>query len=138
MFTVDLFADITFNSVTIMIWTMVEPGTYLIAACMPSLRPLKQKLFPNFHFTSAVATKYKSTGAKGSWGQSSNGQNQIFRKREIDVHTSKLSQDEASLTNSTSGFNLNTHGYLELDDLHDGSQTIPSTTPKQDQENNIV
>ncbi|KAF2464529.1 uncharacterized protein BDR25DRAFT_155204, partial [Lindgomyces ingoldianus] len=41
-FTTDLFADPTYNCVATMTWTTVEPGVYLMAACMPSLRPLKR------------------------------------------------------------------------------------------------
>ncbi|MCJ1284086.1 hypothetical protein MMC26_003417 [Xylographa opegraphella] len=34
------FVDGTWSSTILMIWTLVEPGIYLIAACLPSLRPL--------------------------------------------------------------------------------------------------
>ena len=39
-FKVDLFSDPTFLVVDTMTWTCVEPGVYLIAATLPSLRPL--------------------------------------------------------------------------------------------------
>lgn len=44
----DIFADITFNAVGTMTWTLVEPGVYLIAATIPSLRPLIRYFFKGF------------------------------------------------------------------------------------------
>lgn len=44
-FRTDLFADVTFQTVVPMTWTLVEPGVYLIAATLPSLRPLVRYLF---------------------------------------------------------------------------------------------
>lgn len=44
-FQIDLFADVTFNSVGTMTWTLIEPGVYLIAATLPSLRPLIRYFF---------------------------------------------------------------------------------------------
>ncbi|PSN64099.1 hypothetical protein BS50DRAFT_500190 [Corynespora cassiicola Philippines] len=37
---VDLFEDVTYNSVKTTSWTIIEPGMYLIAATTPTLRPL--------------------------------------------------------------------------------------------------
>ena len=39
-FRINLFDDITYNAVPLMSWTIIEPSMYLIAACIPSLRPL--------------------------------------------------------------------------------------------------
>ena len=44
-FRIDLFADVTYHSVETMTWTVVEPGVYLIAATLPSLRPLVRYVF---------------------------------------------------------------------------------------------
>lgn len=44
-FQIDMFADVTFHSVGTMTWTLVEPGVYLIAATLPSLRPLVKYFF---------------------------------------------------------------------------------------------
>ncbi|KAF2872721.1 hypothetical protein BDV95DRAFT_395790 [Massariosphaeria phaeospora] len=41
----NLFHDITYLSVTTTGWTIIEPGVYLIAATMPTLRPLLRKMF---------------------------------------------------------------------------------------------
>lgn len=40
-----MFADVTWYSVSTMTWTLVEPGVYLIAATLPSLRPLVRYVF---------------------------------------------------------------------------------------------
>ena len=49
-FQIDILADPTYQSVGIMAWTLVEPGVYLIAATLPSLRPLLQYLFKDVKF----------------------------------------------------------------------------------------
>ena len=41
----DAITDGTFSSVELMSWTIVEPGVYLIAASLPTLRPLVQRVF---------------------------------------------------------------------------------------------
>lgn len=46
-FRVNAFGDPTWASVLLIIWTTVEPGMYLIAACIPSLRPLLLHVFPS-------------------------------------------------------------------------------------------
>jgi len=53
-FTVDLFADPTFNVVQTMTWTCAEPGVYFIAACLPSLRPLARMVFEKVNITQAL------------------------------------------------------------------------------------
>ena len=39
-FTTDAVTDGTWASVNLMTWTVLEPGVYLIAACLPTYRPL--------------------------------------------------------------------------------------------------
>lgn len=39
-FNVPLAEDLSFHGARLVVWTTVEPGVYLIAACLPSLRPL--------------------------------------------------------------------------------------------------
>lgn len=40
----DTITDGTFSSAELISWTIVEPGVYLIAACLPTLRPLIQRV----------------------------------------------------------------------------------------------
>ena len=51
-FSRDAIRDGTFASADLMIWTVVEPGMYLIAACLVTFRPLL-KLFKGKHNTDA-------------------------------------------------------------------------------------
>ncbi|KAF2266750.1 hypothetical protein CC78DRAFT_458854 [Lojkania enalia] len=41
----DLFDDVTYESISTTSWTIIEPGSYLIAATMPTLRPLIRKIY---------------------------------------------------------------------------------------------
>lgn len=41
--------DFLFNSVSLAVWSTVEPGVAIFAACLAILRPLLRKIFPN-HF----------------------------------------------------------------------------------------
>ncbi|KAF4633433.1 hypothetical protein G7Y89_g4685 [Cudoniella acicularis] len=50
--TSDMALDITWYSVDDMSWCIVEPAMYLIASCLPSLRPLFKPLFKNINFGS--------------------------------------------------------------------------------------
>ena len=60
------FADPTFNSVVATEWTIAESGTYLIAACLPSMQPLWRalcrKVIASSHFH-----HFKTTGNKSTW-----------------------------------------------------------------------
>ncbi|KAL9587326.1 MAG: hypothetical protein Q9203_003554 [Teloschistes exilis] len=42
----DAFKDNTWRSVTLVAWSIIEPSMYLIAACLPNLRPLVSSLSP--------------------------------------------------------------------------------------------
>ncbi|KAH6680648.1 hypothetical protein B0J14DRAFT_634169 [Halenospora varia] len=46
-FVTPVFLDPAWNVVGLMIWTIAEPSSYLIAACLPVLRPLFGPLFKN-------------------------------------------------------------------------------------------
>ncbi|KAG8531953.1 uncharacterized protein KY384_003589 [Bacidia gigantensis] len=39
-FKINMFEDVTWDAVETMSWTLIEPGVYMIAATLPSLRPL--------------------------------------------------------------------------------------------------
>ena len=57
----DLVSDITWDSVPTMTWTTAEPSLYLIAACLPALRPLLKDF--------KKGTSIRSLGKRllGSW-----------------------------------------------------------------------
>ncbi|KAF2018075.1 hypothetical protein BU24DRAFT_461049 [Aaosphaeria arxii CBS 175.79] len=46
---VDLFNDITYYSISTTSWTIIEPGVYLMAATMPTLRPLVRHIFQKYN-----------------------------------------------------------------------------------------
>jgi len=70
------FQDPTYKCVPTMMYTVVEASTYLIASCMPALRPLKRHIFGEHSFTKAIESVFarpsqssrtdKSFGAKTS------------------------------------------------------------------------
>ncbi|KAF6218459.1 hypothetical protein HO133_005808 [Letharia lupina] len=53
----DAITDGTFSFVELMSWTIIEPGIYLVAACLPALRPLAQRIFKDSLLT-RLSTKW--------------------------------------------------------------------------------
>lgn len=53
----DAITEGTFSSVELMSWTIIELGIYHIAACLPALRPLAQRLFKDSLLT-RLSTKW--------------------------------------------------------------------------------
>lgn len=58
--TIDVFEDITWHGIEIMVWTTIEPGVYLIAACLPSLRSLIKDL-SKFLSIESIGTFFNTT-----------------------------------------------------------------------------
>jgi len=56
-FTVPLFADPTWDNVTVFAYSIAEPGTYFLAACFPTYRPLI-KYFGSERFRTTFNTRY--------------------------------------------------------------------------------
>lgn len=54
----DPLADATWISVTFLIWSIVEPGVYLIAACLPCYRPLIKFILEGSK--RAISTPYRA------------------------------------------------------------------------------
>ncbi|KAF6229653.1 hypothetical protein HO173_011299 [Letharia columbiana] len=52
----DAITDSTFSSVELMSWTIIKPGIYLIAACLPALGPLAQRIFKDSLLTRLSTT----------------------------------------------------------------------------------
>ncbi|KAI0099587.1 hypothetical protein GGR51DRAFT_535096 [Nemania sp. FL0031] len=71
----NLFLDPTYNSVELTIWTVCEPGVYLIAACLLVYRPLLDKL----GIFAAVRKVVNSTGGgrKGGLSGGNNGDHNV-------------------------------------------------------------
>lgn len=62
----DAITDGTFSSVELMSWTIIEPGIYLMAACLPSLRPLAQRIFKDT-ILARLSTKWTPKQSDGSY-----------------------------------------------------------------------
>ena len=56
----DLFSDVSFKCVTTMIWTIIEPGMYQIAATLPTLRPVLKKTVTSLSSLSLLS-RFSST-----------------------------------------------------------------------------
>lgn len=116
-FGTDLFADITFECVVGVSWTIVEAGVYVIAATLPSLRPLIQYTTTRLQ----LKTLYS---------------NLVDRY----THTSSANKcSDPSITNTRSGFtptttavatarnNAHLGGFVEID-----KQTVSSSKASQE------
>ena len=57
-----LLSDGTFISADLITWSLVEPGMYLIAACLPTLRPLFRELRSRSGGWNSVSKGSGSTG----------------------------------------------------------------------------
>lgn len=57
--------DSTYNSVILYQLVIAEGGTYLMASCMATLRPLKRRLLPNYSFTNLVDSGLKKFSIHG-------------------------------------------------------------------------
>ena len=72
----NLVSDITWDSVPTMTWTTAEPSLYLIAACLPALRPLLRDALQNTTFKNMTS---RLLGSKRSTNQS----NDVEMKKEL-------------------------------------------------------
>ncbi|MCJ1438932.1 hypothetical protein MMC27_008322 [Xylographa pallens] len=104
-FDTDLFADPTYNSVTTMTWTLVEPGVYLIASCLPSLRSLS-KYFKDAKL-SAMYSRLLGYGSRFS-----------SRRSTRDV---SLLGDKADMSSSTTGSRAR---YIPLGEVKQPSHNV--------------
>jgi hypothetical protein len=116
-FAVDLVSDPTYGSTRAMLWCVVEGGTYFLAACMPSLRPLKRIILKDTSFSSFMSVIYEriSTSTRTSFGQGSSG---VVKTTEIAMEV-KYVDAEGMSTSSTSRIDLRGTRISELDGSHD-------------------
>jgi hypothetical protein len=59
-----IFADPAWESVNLMCYTLAEPGTYFLAACFPTFRPLLRSV--STHVSSSVSRVFGSRQRLGS------------------------------------------------------------------------
>ncbi|KAF4632621.1 hypothetical protein G7Y89_g5501 [Cudoniella acicularis] len=68
--TTNSFEDGTWVAAELLIWIQVEPGAYLISACLPTLRPLLDKVAKTRFFKASKGTVSRVFGTKGSGNDS--------------------------------------------------------------------
>ena len=81
-------ADVTWNTTHALIWSIVEPCIGIISACLPTMRPLLRRLFPNCFTTNELgissSTSSMSRRAKGT--AYPGGSNGVKRHRDDNFH----------------------------------------------------
>lgn len=103
-FETDLFADVTYQSVVTMSWTLVEPGVYVIAATLPSLRPLVRYASNELKLETLYGTllhRYTRTSSAHKYSDSSLANTQI-----------KLAERQKSAV--PSGNSAHSAGFVEI------------------------
>lgn len=81
-FNADQIADGTFSTVGTVTWSSVEQGLGIVCACLPTLRPLFDRVFPSFRNATNTSSshalgnshnaqnEFSKNGAKTPWRQS--------------------------------------------------------------------
>jgi hypothetical protein len=113
-FAVDLVSDPTYGSTRAMLWCVIEGGTYFMAACMPSLRPLKRVILKGSSFSSLISGIYERVSGTSS-RQGSSG---VIKTTEIAMEV-KFVNAKGRSTASTSQLNLRENRMSDLEDAHD-------------------
>ncbi|CAI6339910.1 unnamed protein product [Periconia digitata] len=121
-FTIDLFADPTYNCIHTMIWTMVEPGVYLIAVSLPSLRPLKKRVpwVRDISFGSLISRATSWTGKSTnntSWLEPKMAaKNGVIRTTDIELKSSNFPIEEGGSMHSTARINPPFYSLADIDE----------------------
>ncbi len=89
------FTDPTYNAVELIIWTLAEPGIYLIAACLMTYRPLLDK----------VSSKIKTNINSGQ--QSSDRNSPSHRAENGYSHGHRSAKASQMAGYSSDGYNIN-------------------------------
>ncbi|KAI1820266.1 hypothetical protein F4861DRAFT_76473 [Xylaria intraflava] len=63
-YTINPFVDTTYNAVELEIWTVLEPGLYLISACLLVYRPLLEKIRTGITFVRNKVTTLRTSGPR--------------------------------------------------------------------------
>ncbi len=104
-FETDLFADVTYQSVVTMSWTLVEPGVYVIAATLPSLRPLVRYASNELKLKTLYGTllnRYTRTSSTHKYSDSS-------------MANTRINLTERQKSAGTSGNSAHSAGFVEID-----------------------
>jgi hypothetical protein len=112
----ELFRDPTFNCIPNYMYTIAEAGTYLIVACMPSLRPLKRHVFGDSSLSKKIGT-YICKQFGGSNGHNSFGFR--FRKRDVQLASMRKAASSGLDVERASTSHLDDERFVNLDEHSD-------------------
>jgi hypothetical protein len=129
----ELFKDPTYKCIPTFTYTIAEAGTYLMAACMPTLRPLKRHIFGDRSFSKTIASHINKRSG-GSRGVSSFKIRSLKPEVQLDSIHMTTSNESDARTGST--LHLNNAGFLELDDQNVSVKS--RTTSHEDVQVNYV
>jgi hypothetical protein len=110
----DFLRDPTYKCIPTMMYTIAEASTYLIASCMPALRPLKRHFFGDHSFTRSIGSYFNknSRGVFYSWRlKTSERDAQLNVQQKETVEMFKVEKDSNSHTES--------NGFMKLDSNSD-------------------
>jgi hypothetical protein len=118
-FTIDLFSDPTFKCIPTMTWTLVEPGVYFMAACMPTLRPLKRKVFNDFSFMSLITSTIgristRRSTSRGTTRVSSHDGSKVLKTTDIKLESTWAVSEDAS----TKSLDPRASGFVRMEEYH--------------------
>jgi hypothetical protein len=109
----ELFRDPTFNCIRTFTYTIAEAGTYLMAVCMPTLRPVKRYVFahhsPSKKIGMYINKRYGSSDGYNSFGFRSH-------KRDIQLASIRKAASSHSDVGRTSTSRSNDDRVLKVDD----------------------
>lgn len=108
-----MFADVTWIALGTMSWTLVEPGVYLIAATLPSLRPL-------VHFFKALEleTQYDNLLDRCSRAFSTH------KYSEGSTTTVGLNSTSTYATTISAGNDARSAGFMKMEDVKPRGQEV--------------
>ncbi|KAF2760780.1 hypothetical protein EJ05DRAFT_473390 [Pseudovirgaria hyperparasitica] len=86
-FSIDVLTDGTYVTANLLVWTIVEPGVYLMAACLPAIRPL---------FLATVSQLNRITGLRSYGITASTSKARDNKSDEAHIHVSNEIQLEWS------------------------------------------
>lgn len=114
------FTDPTYNAVELIIWTLAEPGIYLIAACLMTYRPFLDKLGSKMK-TQGKISRWLSKPSEGSGATDSGRPDRNYstatsRAPACPTVQHSTSKDKAILL---SGISSRTDGFEHLSDVDD-------------------
>lgn len=109
------------------IWTLVEPGLYLIAACLITYRPLLEKFNPKALTTHGSGWPSKPDPASGAIHSGYSKPTSRTAKSQVTVDYAAQDHDQGILL---SGYRAKGQGFEQLTDLEDNPACAEPVRPR--------